>query len=438
MNKAGLVLAKLLHKPEQFIEYLPALKAELFKDSFYQLYLAINGFYDKFGKLPDFPNLTLYSKSAKVQEQLLITKDLAEQNEDINASVAVEALLDEFAQRFFLVEIDKILKDFDLTDAEDLKARLGQLLYTLEEKTHKAEVVTTIRDYKYNDETEFSRRVPLGINNEMDSIVGMFPVTNLVMFGGYRGSGKSLVCCNIVANLTEQGYITPYFSIEMRARECWNRILAIKAGISHSGIDKGLLNDSEKLRLAETLSAFYKGGDACLNKYKTDLNFEQLEADLNKLESNIDVGFPIVIDNSRLSVLEIDMSIQKLKAQYGDRVACVIVDYVNQLAVQDMYDWKVQIELSKALKEIARKHEVVMVTPYQIDASGEARFAKGLLDAADFAFLIKRDGTDIAFASTKTRNTPIINCVSTFDSVSLRISAMKQHEERSQDDDIPF
>jgi hypothetical protein len=44
--------------------------------------------------------------------------------------------------------------------------------------------------------------------------------------------------------------------------------------------------------------------------------------------------------------------------------------------------------VSKKLKEFARKYELVMVSPYQIDASGEARFAKGILDAADIALVM--------------------------------------------------
>ena len=46
-----------------------------------------------------------------------------------------------------------------------------------------------------------------------------------------------------------------------------------------------------------------------------------------------------------------------------------------------------------------------MVTPYQTDKSGEARFSKGLLDAADVAINLTNDKVNqcINFASTKVR-----------------------------------
>lgn len=47
-----------------------------------------------------------------------------------------------------------------------------------------------------------------------------------------------------------------------------------------------------------------------------------------------------------------------------------------------------------------------MFTPYQIDASGEARFAKGILDAADFAVIMKKTAKEdkcLSMETTKIR-----------------------------------
>ena len=98
------------------------------------------------------------------------------------------------------------------------------------------------------------------------------------------------------------------------------------------------------------------------------------------------------------------MNIQKFKQKHGDKLKSVVVDYVNQIQTPDIFDWKNQISLSKGLKKIARKHDIVMVTPYQTDTTGEARFAKGLLDAADVAANLEATDDYITFTSTKTRN----------------------------------
>ena len=101
---------------------------------------------------------------------------------------------------------------------------------------------------------------------------------------------------------------------------------------------------------------------------------------------------------------DIDLNITKFKMQFGDKLKVVVVDYVNQIQTPDIFDWKNQISMSKGLKALARKHDIVMVTPYQTDTSGEARFAKGLLDAADVAANLEANDDFITFTSTKTRN----------------------------------
>jgi hypothetical protein len=101
------------------------------------------------------------------------------------------------------------------------------------------------------------------------------------------------------------------------------------------------------------------------------------------------------------------------------------VDYVNQIVVEgmDQFEWKTQVVVSKRLKELARKHEVVMVTPYQIDATGEARFAKGLLDAADIAMTLKAHEGAISFNTTKIRGGPSMQFASPINWSTLKLSS---------------
>jgi hypothetical protein len=94
----------------------------------------------------------------------------------------------------------------------------------------------------------------------------------------------------------------------------------------------------------------------------------------------------------------------------GIDVKLVIVDYLNQMespnanGTAGMYDWKQQIENSKALKLFAQDYQIPVFSPYQTDASGEARFAKGILDAADGAMVLEAHDECITFKVTKMRN----------------------------------
>ena len=135
----------------------------------------------------------------------------------------------------------------------------------------------------------------------------------------------------------------------------------------------------------------------------------------------------IIIDNQRLTLADIDMNIQKFKSQFGDKLRTVIVDYVNQIEIEDIYAWKQQITLSKQLKNFARKYDVVMITPYQIDKDGEARFAKGLLDAADISMILKAEQDHITFESTKQRSTSAFKLNSGINWDTLRIHPEEYH-----------
>jgi hypothetical protein len=101
---------------------------------------------------------------------------------------------------------------------------------------------------------------------------------------------------------------------------------------------------------------------------------------------------------------------------------------LNQIVVEEgksQFDWQPQIVVSKKLKELARKHKVVMVSPYQIDATGEARFAKGILDAADIALIMEphdKDEGAVSFNTTKIRGGPPMNFTSAINWDTLRIS----------------
>ena len=99
-----------------------------------------------------------------------------------------------------------------------------------------------------------------------------------------------------------------------------------------------------------------------------------------------------VIYDPSLTLAKIRAELDK-KVKTGN-VGVVIVDYINQVkrsaipSRSGQYDWSEQIEVSKALKAMAQEYETTIFSPYQTDASGEARFAKGILDAADAAYTI--------------------------------------------------
>jgi len=135
----------------------------------------------------------------------------------------------------------------------------------------------------------------------------------------------------------------------------------------------------------------------------------------------------IIIDDRALTITSIDLHLGKLKAKFGDKLTTVVVDYVNKVHIEgaNRFDWQPQILVSEKLKDMARKYDIVMVSPYQIDASGEARFAKGILDAADIALVLKahdKESGAISFDTTKIRGSSEMIFTSGINWETLRIN----------------
>jgi replicative DNA helicase len=270
------------------------------------------------------------------------------------------------------------------------------------------------------------------------------------MIGGMRGSGKSNVALNIYTSQYEQGNVGLYFSIEMNKREVFNRTISMLAEVSAAKIRNGNLNDFELSKIAKVRSQMFSNAEEAYHQFLKDNDYKTFEYNLIRNYELKKDNQLIIIDNSRLTLADIDMNIQKFKAQFGDKLKVVVVDYVNQIEIEDIYNWQQQVTLSKQLKKFARKYDVVMITPYQINKEGEARFSKGVLDAADIAMVLT-PGTDyIKFDSTKVRHSAPFSIASNMNWDILKIypqeyivqeepikMAKKKEPERGQED-MPF
>jgi replicative DNA helicase len=136
----------------------------------------------------------------------------------------------------------------------------------------------------------------------------------------------------------------------------------------------------------------------------------------------------VIIDDRALTLTSLDLHLGKMKAKFGDKFTVAIVDYLNQIVVEggsSQFDWQPQIVISKKLKELARKYDIVMASPYQIDDDGKTRFAKGILDAADIALIMEahpKEDNAISMETTKIRGAKEMKFTSPMNWDTLRIS----------------
>jgi replicative DNA helicase len=425
MDVGAIVLHKLLK--EQSLEGWARIRLAFLDPAYSNLYTAINRFYSKYNSIPSFEDLELSTRDTPLSRALSSLKDL--EVPDVDIDVAIDALVDTYTQTEALKLLDKFVDNVTLLGAQEIKDQLSGIVIKLDDLTHTSESVVTEDSLVFFEDTSLTNdeRTPLGINNTLDAITGGAHSEELILIGGKRGHGKSVVCTNLCVNQVELGNVVPYFTIEMTAKEVTQRRMSIQAGVSHAKIRNNTLDFADQIKLVQTRAGMFHEADDLVNEFLVHKDPRKFETELLKTKKARD-NQVIIIDDRELSLSAVDLHLQKLKAKYGDKLKMAVIDYLNQIVVPGqenmIYEWTTQITISKKLKEYARKYGIAIISPYQIDDSGSTRFAKGILDACDVALLLEahdKDDGRISFETTKIRGASPVKCTSSIDWETLKI-----------------
>lgn len=391
------------------------------------MYSAISRHYEKYSTIPNFDELRILVREGPTRATLAAV-ELALDTE-IDLSVALDALIDQYTQAEAIKMLDKFLDKLPVYDTIEIKENLSNIVLALDEKTLTTEGVFAMNDIMlFKRPEEMSRgKVYLGLNNDFDVVLGGCNRQELVLVGGKRGSGKSITSSNVQCNQYESGYTSVYFTIEMEAHETLERNLAILANVSHQNIRKGTCTQEELLKLVQVRADMFLDAQDLVQEYMTTRDRFKFEERLVREKTLKPDNQMIIIDDRALTITNLDLHLGKIKSRFGDKFTVAVVDYLNQIQMEgaNMFDWQPQVMVSKKLKELARKYDITIFSPYQIDANGEARFAKGILDAADIALIMEAHDKDtgvISFETTKIRGASDQKFSSGISWESLRIS----------------
>lgn len=361
-----------------------------FPPEYHALHKIVDHHCETFHKLPTLEDLKFEIRDKVTREKLYAIESL---EVDAEPYMLLQYLKNEYTQNEILLSLqDYVDKSIAFEDAEEAIDHLHEIVLSVENKVDLQDPSESMQSITLHEsDDDIQNYIPLGLNTDYDYDIQFSP-RDLVMVGGKRGAGKSIVCCNIATSVYSSGKTALYFTIEMDSRSILQRCCSIATGVPFSRLRTKNLNNVEWERVATWWANRFVDGQQKLKQYKDERNFD-------KLHSELKTNFNLKPDNHLDIIYDPSLTLSKIKAELDKKVkngnvGIIIVDYINQVKRSAMpsrsgqYDWTEQIEVSKALKSMAQEYETTVFSPYQTDASGEARFAKGILDAADAAYTI--------------------------------------------------
>jgi replicative DNA helicase len=324
----------------------------------------------------------------------------------------LDYLKNQFTQNEILSKVENFVEhQIAIGDARENIDLLQEIVVQVEDQVETStdnESMDTIE--LFDSEEDLKKFLPLGLNQEYD-LDYTFSPKDLVVIGGQRGGGKSFTCCNIANAAHERNKSVLYFTIEMDSRQILQRICAVATGVPTNRIKTKNLSPLEWDKVAEWWANRFEGGGECLEEFKGHRDFDKFHYQLtrNPLEDKPQVD---VFYDPALTLAKIISTVRQKAAQLPD-LGIVIVDYLNQIRRHNapgrsgQYDWTEQIEISKGLKSLAQENQILVLSAFQTNEKGEARFSKGILDAVDAAYSVQHWGDAepcIKFKCDKMRN----------------------------------
>lgn len=422
MNISSILLKKIILESDS--ETWSRIRKHYLPVEYHQVYQVINKYFEEHCTIPSFEVLQLSTRKDVLLDKIYALQTV--ETVDVSNSQLLEFLKNEFTQAEIMEQISKYLSESIMMEsAKENVEKLHNIIFHIEEKVDLKDPAEDMQKIElFSTEEELAKAMVLGLNKDYDSQMKFSP-GDYILIGGKRGAGKSLASANIAVNAYNLGSSSIYFTIEMSSRAILQRMTSIATGVPAKLMRMRNLSYGQWNEVAKFWSGRFRDGEEAYLKYTKHNSFDQLHKELSKQqlkETQLDV---IYDPNLSLATIrsELDKKVAKLKP------SVILVDYINQIRrntsyVAGQYDWTEQIEISKTLKSLAQEYEIPIVSPYQIDASGEARFSKGILDSADAAFAINphtKEDSCITFECVKMRDYDEVSFTSKINWETLKI-----------------
>ena len=354
------------------------------------LFEKIKSFYKANMRLPSTSEIIALRKDVGLQEYI---ENQIVNDENVCAEIQNEFLVAQL-QDFYIRDetihfMDKFVDQLDDLEKVEIVDKFQNHLLHLNQAIPYNDELYDIAELDFFPTEDDFKIFPSGLSAEFDAINGGFATQELVLLGGRRGSGKSIISLNMALNRFLEGNTVAFFTIEMIYKEVYDRVLSIISEVPFLDIFRNQTTPAQKIQMAKAkFKHFYKPSEKIeqlLKELEYSKDFKMFERKVKMEKPTMTDNRLFMIDDESLTLNRVDHYCNMFSSKYP-AFNLAVVDYINIIKHDDQKDWKTQITIAENLKSLSRKYDLTMISPYQIDATGEARFAKGILDSADRSF----------------------------------------------------
>ena len=177
----------------------------------------------------------------------------------------------------------------------------------------------------------------------LDGLLGGFQKSDLIVFAGRPGMGKTSWLLTVALNIARRGARVALFTMEMGVEQMVQRLISMETGIKIQQLRTGNISAGEHTRFAEAIGRI--------------------------------ANLPLFIDDTP-SITPVDMRTKCRRLQHEYGLDVVMVDYMQLMSAGRVYENNRVQEISyisRSLKDLARELNVTMLSTAQLSRAVEQR-----------------------------------------------------------------
>jgi len=298
-----------------------------FSSEYHSLYKVIDKHCEEFHKVPTIEDLKFEIRDSATREKLYAVEAV---EVDADPHMLLEYLKNEYTQKEILDSLeDYVENSVAFENASESVNHLHQIVLDVEDKVDLEDPQESMQRIElFEPEEDLAKYMKLGLNEEYDYEIQFSP-RDLVMVGGRRGAGKSVICANIANNVYASGKSAMYFTIEMDSRSILQRCCSIATKIPFARLRTQNLSVIEWEQVAGWWAARYVDGQDRLKEYREHRDFDKLHTSLKNTCELLPTQQLDVVYDPALTLSKIRAELDKKVKPLG--VGVIIVDYINQV-----------------------------------------------------------------------------------------------------------